>query len=135
MTIKDFLLRFAVGYFVLEMLIDLIMKVSGITVGGWTTGVEIGIISGLTIWLCTSFGKKNGRYFTSHEKNLTILGMVAIDISLQFLFLFSVFGINNSLKSSSLILSIFLVFVHLPFIYLYMNVCKRELIEKKIIII
>jgi len=95
--------------------------------------VPLGIVVGLTNWLCISFGKKNRRYFSLLKKHLTIVLMVLAIFCLQFLFLLAwpeLIGQNNGLLILSIIFG--LIFLHVPFIYLAFGTCKKHLIAKNV---
>jgi hypothetical protein len=42
------------------------------------------ILIGAVYWACLEFGKKNKRYFSKNEKMAVILGIIAVDLCLQF---------------------------------------------------
>lgn len=79
MTIKGLLLRFAPLYAVLMIGTVLAMNYAGMK----PTGINIGILMASVFWVCSEFGKKNGRYFSGSEKISVVLGITAIDLTLQ----------------------------------------------------
>ena len=79
MTIKGLLLRFAPLYAVLMIGTGLAMNYAGMK----PTGINIGILMASVFWVCSEFGKKNGRYFSGSEKVSVVLGLTAIDLALQ----------------------------------------------------
>jgi hypothetical protein len=83
MSIKEVLLRFLLLYTVLIVAAGSLIHHFGIT---QILGVNIGILAGCVSWVCYEFVKRNGRYFSKREKKTVVLGLAAINITLQFLF-------------------------------------------------
>jgi hypothetical protein len=80
MSLKSLLLRFALFYVGLMLVIGTVFALLGVkssTAGN--TGALIGAVMGA----CMAFTRANQRNFLPHEKRKAVLGMVAIDLALQ----------------------------------------------------
>lgn len=132
MTVKGLLFRFFVGYLVLLIVAGLTLSHFGIKGGTW---VDTGILFGLIFWVCMSFGQKNGRYFTKSEKTTTVLGIIAIDLLLQFLLsLAAISGSNLNVGAGSLAFAlVFVGLLHSALIYYSVGSCEKYLIKQNII--
>jgi len=75
MSLKGMLIRFFLVYTVLVILLSVIIPKAHIVV-----------LAGCTFWVCATFGKKNGRYFSEREKTIVVLSLIAIDLALQGIF-------------------------------------------------
>lgn len=131
MTIKGVLLRFLLVYTVSIIAAGLLMSHWGIK----GSGVNIAILAGCVAWVCGAFGKKNGRYFSGKEKAAVVLGLIAIDLSLQLLFGAAALSRSPSgVSTDALIFAVgFVGILHAAAIYLFVSVAKRPLIKQGVI--
>ena len=132
MTIKGLLLRFFLGYLALLVGAGLALNYFGIKGGSW---VNTGILTGLVYWVCMSFGQKNKRYFTKNEKIATVLGIIAIDLFLQFvLSIAALSGTNSNVGAGPLVFALgFVGLLHALVIYYFVGSSKKLLIKQNII--
>ena len=82
MTIPNLLLRFLlvyVGLMVLAWAILVLLRFENFV------GLDAAMLFGAITIVSTQFAKNNGRYFSNEEKTKVILGMLSIDLVLQFL--------------------------------------------------
>ena len=99
MSIVGLLVRFMVIYVATIVLFGLVVfyfnyKPSGI--------IGLAILFGISGLLAESFAKKNGRYFTAMERRTAIVGMTAISLFFQWLFI-SMSGRFGEVKSGVLL--------------------------------
>jgi hypothetical protein len=132
LTVKGFLLRFFLSYFVLLVVAGLTLSHFGIKGGSW---VNTGILIGLVYWGCMSFGQKNGRYFTKNEKIVIVLGVIAIDLLLQFVFsVAAVSALKAGTGAGPLIFALgFVGLLHALLIYYFVGLCEKHLTKTNII--
>ena len=132
MTVKGLLFRFFVGYLGLLIVAGLVLNHFGIKGGSW---VHTGILIGIIFWVCMSFGQKNRRYFTKSEKTATVLGIIAIDLLLQFvLSVATISGSNLNVGAGPLIFAlVFVGLLHSILIYYFVGSCEKHLIKQNII--
>ena len=132
MTVKGLLFRFFVGYLGLLIVAGLVLNHFGIKGGSW---VNTGILIGIIFWVCMSFGQKNRRYFTKSEKTATVLGIIAIDLLLQFvLSVATISGSNLNVGAGPLIFAlVFVGLLHSILIYYFVGSCEKHLIKQNII--
>jgi hypothetical protein len=132
MSIKGMLLRFFLLYTVLIIVTGLVMNYFGIEKN---SGVNIGILAGCVFWVCNAFAKKNGRYFSGKEKTIVVLGLVAIDITLQLLFGAAVLSQSSSdINTGALTLTVgFVGILHTIAIYFFVGIAKKPLIKQGVI--
>lgn len=64
MSIPGVLCSFALIYIILIIIVGLTLNYLGSN-----SGVNIGILVATIFWVCSSFAKKNARYFDKGEKN------------------------------------------------------------------
>src|SRR5690606_28264683 len=83
MSILGVLSRFTFIYIVLIITVGLALNYFGIGING---GVNIGILVGTIFWVCSSFAKRNGRYFDESEKIKVVAGFIIINIAIQGVF-------------------------------------------------
>ncbi len=132
MTVKGVLLRFFLGYIALSVIVGVVLNALKIDIG---SAVNTGIIIGLIYWVCLSFGKVNGRYFTKQEKTTTVIGLISIDVALQLVFSLLVMT-NAKVNIGSNILVFALVFtavLHGILIYYLVGACRKHLVRIKAI--
>lgn len=128
MTIMGLLLRFFLVYLVAIIGAGYLFSYLEIK----ASGINIAILIGCIIWLCGSFGKKNGRYFTGNEKTAVILGILVIDIAYQLIFgIATILYKNPNTELKTLAISTALVgFLHLIVIYFIVGSTKKMLIKQ-----
>lgn len=80
MSILGVLGRFALIYVVLLVIVGLALNYFDIS---GNSGVNIGILLCTIFWACSSFAKKNGRYFEKNEKAKVVTGFVVINLVIQ----------------------------------------------------
>jgi hypothetical protein len=132
MSIKGVLLRFFLLYAVLIIVAGLVMNHFGIK---QNTGVNIGILAGCVFWVCSAFGKNNGRYFSGTEKTAVVLGLVAIDVSLQLLFGAAALSQSSAgFSAGALTFAVgFVGVLHAIAIYFFVGIAKKPLIKQGVI--
>ena len=132
MTIKGVLLRFFLIYSVLLILAGLVMGHFGIK---GSSGVNIGILAGCVMWVCGAFGKKNRRYFSRNEKTMVVLGILAIDLLLQFIFAAAALAQSSlEMKAGALLVAVaFIGVLHAIAIYFFVGFARRPLVKQGII--
>ena len=82
MTLKGFFIRFTLCYIGVSVLIATGFYVFGLK---GNSGVNIAALLSSVLWACMSFANKNQRYFTPQEKKQAVIGMVLIDLCIQFI--------------------------------------------------
>jgi hypothetical protein len=82
MSMSGLFWRFALAYLVLLLGLGLGLNLLGVQSG---SGINTAALLAAVMWVCMSFGKKNGRYFTREEKRGAVLGMLGIDVAIQLL--------------------------------------------------
>jgi hypothetical protein len=84
MTIPNLLLRFLlvyVGLMLLAWIVLVLLRFENFV------GLDAAMLFGAITIVSTQYAKKNGCYFSNEEKTKVILGMLSIDLVLQFLLL------------------------------------------------
>jgi FlaA1/EpsC-like NDP-sugar epimerase len=131
-SVKGLLFRFMLLYAALMFAAGIVMNHFGLE---GATGVSIGILGGCVFWVCGAFAKKNGRYFSGTEKWAVVLGLLAIVLFLQFLFV--AVALSESPEGVNLEALIFaVVFVgvlHGIAIYFFVGLARKPLIKKGVI--
>jgi len=89
MSLLALFVRFTLIY--IALLVALAVALSVLGVKG-NSGFNTAALLGAVMWVCLSFAKKNGRYFSNQEKTRAVLGMLAIDTLLQAIVAFAVAG-------------------------------------------
>ena len=75
--------RFSLIYIALMIIAAVVMSYFEIASN---SGINIGILAGATMLSCTSFAKKNERYFTNQEKRKVVFGFIIINLFKKFYF-------------------------------------------------
>lgn len=129
MTIKGVLWRFALAYLLATIAVGLIVNALDLGLG---SGLNVAILAGCIVWVCGAFGKANGRYFDSREKTLVVLGMVAIDMALQFIFTsVAMFLMPEGLDSKALLFAlVFVGLLHAVGIYAFVSMGRRFAVKQ-----
>ena len=132
MTIRGLMLRFFLVYPLLLIAAGILMKYTGYSIN---TGLTFGILAGCVIWLCGSFCKKNGRYFSDKEKYMVVAGFFAIDLLFQLLFgLAALSKIQSSSSSTALFIGIGVIsIVRAIVIYAFVEITKKSLVKQRVI--
>jgi len=133
MTIKGVLWRFALAYVVAVIIVGYIANYFGIKS---SSGLNIGILAGCVVWVCSAFGKANKRYFTGAEKMAVVLGLIFIDVAIQVLFSLAAISQRDPVENFGSALLIAVVFVgalHAIAIYLFVGLAKKPLIKQGVI--
>ena len=100
-----------------------------------STGLNVLALYGAISWVCRSYGKANGRYFSKSEKAAVVFGMFVIDIGLQF----SVAALALVQSKSAILFMPFFTafalvgFLHLPAIYFFVSIQKRFLVRQGLV--
>jgi len=128
MTIKGVLWRFALAYTVALFAVGYIVGLLGFN---GSTGVNIAILASCVWWVCTAFGKANGRYFTSGEKAAVVVGLILIDVALQFVGTFAVLSQRESaVNSDAMLFALALVgLLHAAGIYFFVGAAGRHAVK------
>jgi hypothetical protein len=120
--------RFSLIYIVLILIAAFVMSYFDITSN---TGINIAVLASATMFSCTSFAKKNQRYFTKQEKIKVVFGFIFINLFIQALIGFA------SLPSTSpgvLLFSLGMVgIIHSIAIYFFVGIPKKGLIKQGVI--
>lgn len=129
MTIKGVLWRFALAYLLGTIAVGLIVNALGLSSG---SGLNVGILAGCIIWVCGAFGKANGRYFDSEEKTRVVLGMIAIDVALQFIFTWAAMSQRpGGLNSNAMLFALAFVGVfHAVGIYVFVSMARKFAVKQ-----
>jgi hypothetical protein len=133
MSIKGVLWRFALAYLAVVIAAGIALNYFGVEGGSW---VNIAALAACVSWVCTAFGKANGRYFTSSEKTAAVIGLLAIDLVLQFVVTFAVALSRGPSQANSGALVFALVFVgalHAVAIYFFVGMTGKSLAKQGVI--
>lgn len=128
MTIKGVLWRFALAYTAALFAAGYIVRLLGFES---STGLNIAILASCVWWICTAFGKANGRYFTSREKAAVVVGLILVDVALQFLGTFAALSQKAAaLNSDALMFALALVgLLHAVGIYFFVGAAGRHAVK------
>jgi hypothetical protein len=132
MTIMGVLWRFALTYVAAALAAGYIVRALGIESGSW---LNIGILIGCTLWVCTGFGKENRRFFTPSEKAVVVIGLLAIDLALQFLVMIAGISQKPSPVNSNAVLFAMVVvgLLHAVGIYVFVGLAGKSLVKQGVI--
>jgi hypothetical protein len=99
------------------------------------SGINIAILAGSTVWVCSAFAKKNRRYFSAKEKTSVVLGLIVINLCLQALFGSAALSQSPSgLNTNALIFAIgFVGILHSIAIYFFVGLAKKPLVKQGVI--
>ncbi len=132
MSILGVLGRFTLIYIVLNIIVGLTLYYLDI---GSNIGVTMGILLGAIFWVCSSFAKKNGRYFDKGEKTKVVAGFIIISIVIQAI-LGAAAVVESGIGPSGSILLFSIGFVgilHAVAIYFFVGNVKKSLLKQGII--
>lgn len=132
MTTKAVLLRFFLAYTALIIVTGLVMNHFGIK---GNTGINFGILAGCIFWVCGSFGKKNGRYFSNKEKTVVVVGLIAIDLVLQLVFGAAALSQSpTGIHLGALVFAVgFIGILHTIAIYVFVGMTKKMLVKQGVL--
>ena len=132
MSILGVLGRFTLIYIVLIIIVGLTLNYFGISSN---SGVNIGILLGTIFWVCSSFAKKNGRYFEKVEKTKVVAGFIIINIAIQAVFGAAALAESGREASGSILLFSlgFVGILHAIAIYFIVGIVKKSLLKQGII--
>ena len=132
MSILGVLVRFTIVYLLLLVIVVVALTYLGIGLNG---GVNIGVLIGSVFLVCSSFAKKNNRYFSGKEKSIVVLGFIIINIFLQYLLSMAVLSSGEKAVSSSAMLSAVLIvgLIHGLVIYFFVGFVKKSLIKQGVV--
>ena len=132
MSILGVLGRFTLIYIVLIIVVGFTLNYMGI---GSNSGVNVGILVGAIFWVCSSFAKKNGRYFDKGEKTKVVAGFIVINIAIQAIFgAAALVGSGQEASGSALLFSIgFVGVLHAVAIYFFVGIVKKSLLKQGVI--
>jgi len=120
--------RFSLIYIALMIIAAVVMSYFEIASN---SGINIGILAGATMLSCTSFAKKNERYFTNQEKRKVVFGFIIINLFIQGLIGFA------SLPDASVGVLLFSLLavgvIHSIAIYFFVGIPKKGLIKQGVI--
>jgi hypothetical protein len=131
MTIKGVLWRFALAYMAALFAAGYVIRLLGFESG---TGVNVAILAGCVLWVCGAFGKANGRYFTSREKAVVVVGLLLIDVALQFVVVLAALSQGTSAgNSDALMFAVVLVgLLHAVAIYFFVGAARKYAVKQGI---
>ncbi len=127
MKLSGIFWRFSLMYWSLILVAILVTTYFGID----NSGVNVGILIIATALSCTSFVKKNKRYFTNKEKKQVVFGFLFIDIFPQIIFL--IFILQVDMSGGTIFALTIVGILHLLVIYLGIFVSKKSLLKQGII--
>ena len=133
MSITSVILRFLAIYPALLIGAGFLLNAFDIKSG---SGLNIGILAASVMLVCSSFAKKNNRYFSSGEKAVVISAMIAINLVLQLFFGWAAIANsqNQAVSFSVLWGSILLVgTLHSIAIAVFVSLVKRGLVKKGVV--
>ncbi len=128
MTIKKALVSFFFLYLALLISASVAVSFLGIDAG---SSINIGVLVGCVFWVCSTYGKKNGKYFEGKEKTKIVLGFSAINILIQFLLSLTLLpsGDLSTVLVSIIIAVVFIGIIHSLVVYFLVGMCKKMLIK------
>jgi hypothetical protein len=133
MTMPNLLLRFFLVYTGLMVVAWIVLVLLRF---GNFIGLDVAMLFGAITIVSAQFAKKNGRYFSNEEKTKVVLGMLAIDLVLQFLLsiLPAMLPGGHGLSASTLLFMLGVVgILHFLAISLFVTLERRFLIKRGII--
>lgn len=120
--------RFSLIYISLVIIFSIVMSYFEIASN---SGINIALLAGATILSCTSFAKKNQRYFTGQEKIKVVFGFSFINLFIQILIGFAI--VPNA-SAGVLMFSLGAVgIIHSIAIYFFVGIPKKMLIKQGVI--
>lgn len=131
MSVNGVLWRFALAYVAALIAAGYILSYLGFERGN---GINVGILAGCVLWVCMAFGKANRRYFTSSEKVAVIVGLLVIDLALQFLVTLAAVSAKPSGPNSAALLFalVFVGILHAIGIYVFVGIAGKTLAKQDI---
>lgn len=83
MTIPGLMMRFFLAYTV--ALVAAAFAMTAFKIPG-SSGINTLVLAAVVVWVCMTYGKKNGQYLTSKQNIGVVIGFILIDLFLQMLF-------------------------------------------------
>jgi hypothetical protein len=80
MTLSVLFLRFLIAYLGFMVLAGLTAGLLGVRSG---TGINMGVLAGVVIWVCSTYAQKNGRRIAGKEKSKVVLLFAAGNLLVQ----------------------------------------------------
>lgn len=132
MTIAGVLWRFALAYVATILAAGYIVRALGFESGSW---LNIGVLAGCIVWVCSAFGKANRRLFTSSEKAIVVIGFLVIDLALQFLVMTAAISQGPSpVNSDAMLFALVAVgLLHAVGIYVFVGLAGKSLAKQGVI--
>lgn len=132
MTIAGVLWRFALAYVATVLAAGYIVRALGFESGSW---LNIGILAGCVVWVCSAFGKVNGRFFTRSEKAVVVIALLVIDLALQLLVIVATTSEkSSSVNSRAMLFALVVVGVlHAVGIYFFVGLAGKSLTKQGVI--
>jgi hypothetical protein len=128
MSIRSLLARFASIYLVLLLALAGVMSLFGVRSPAGGTAVLIGTVLGCCLW----FGRRNGRNFTRSEWRTALIGMLLVDIAIQFLFTMPLMALEEGIDLRAVALGLaFVALLHAAAIWVFIGLA-RQLIAKQL---
>jgi phosphatidylglycerophosphate synthase len=116
--------RFSLIYILLMIIAAIVMSYFEIASN---SGVNISILAGATIFSCTSFAKKNERYFTNKEKRKVVFGFILINLLIQGLIGFA--SLSDASVGVLLFPLVAVGVIHSIYIYFIVGITKKVLVK------
>jgi hypothetical protein len=131
MTIRGLLVRFSLIYAAALLLGSALLASMQ---AQSSSAANIAALAATVMWVCFSFGRKNGRYFTGAEKWQTWGGMVAINVCFQTALAWYALGGTGKAVSPSILLGVlgFVGLLHALAIYFFIGIAGKMLTQQGI---
>jgi hypothetical protein len=124
--------RFVLIYFVINIIAGMVLSFFNISSN---IGVGVGILTATIFLVCTSFAKKNRRYFMGSEKAKIVTGFIIINIFLQLIFALPAFAERGPDANANTIIYFlgFILIGHSLLIYFFVGLAKKTLVKQGVI--
>lgn len=131
MSLRKFLLQFAVAYVILLAVIGLVLEQFTIKSGA---GMNSATLVTAILWSCLRFAQTNKRYFDALEKRKAVLGMLAIDIGLQTLVSATLIPWGSAVSAvGALLVGVFMVAaLHAVVIWFFVGFAGKQFVKQGI---
>lgn len=132
MSLTSVIVRFSLLYTVLLVGGGLLMSALDIR----ASSINVVILAGTVVLVCTAFAKKNKRYFLPQEKVIVIAAMSGINVVLQLLFSWAAM-VNSGLESVSYTILVgsvlYVCLLHTIAITIFVSLLKRGLVKRGVL--
>lgn len=132
MSLTSVIVRFSLLYTVLLVGGGLLMSALDIR----ASSINVVILAGTVVLVCTAFAKKNKRYFLHQEKVIVIAAMSGINVVLQLLFSWAAM-VNSGLESVSYTILVgsvlYVCLLHTIAITIFVTLLKRGLVKRGVL--